>query len=107
MRIEDVVIIGAGPAGIATAIQLRRYGLEPLLLEKYHVGGLLVNANLVENYPGRIDLQLKAANTIARLCRTKYQITSEQKAGLKEAITKVLTEVALPLGINVGMKAMK
>jgi len=61
---------------------------------------------LVENYPGRIDLQLKAANTIGRLCRTKYQIAAEQKAGLKEAIGKVLTEVALPLGINIGTKAI-
>ena len=52
MKTENVVIIGAGPAGIATAIQLKRSGLEPLLLEKDHVGGLLVNANLVENYPG-------------------------------------------------------
>lgn len=52
MKTEDVVIIGAGPAGIATAIQLKRWGLNPVLLEKKHVGGLLVNANLVENYPG-------------------------------------------------------
>ena len=52
MKIGDVVIIGAGPAGISTAIQLRRYNIEPLLLEKSAVGGLLRNANLVENYPG-------------------------------------------------------
>jgi len=52
MRIEDVTIIGAGPAGMAAAIQLRRWGLEPLLLERDHAGGLLVNAGLVENYPG-------------------------------------------------------
>jgi hypothetical protein len=61
---------------------------------------------LVENHPERIDLHLEAANTIARLCRTRYQITAEQKAGLKEAITRVLTEVALPLGINIGTKAI-
>jgi thioredoxin reductase len=47
-----ILIIGAGPAGITTAIQLKRYGLLPLLLEKDKVGGLLCNANLVENYPG-------------------------------------------------------
>ncbi len=47
-----IVIIGAGPAGIAAAIQLKRYGLPPLLLEKGRVGGLLWNANRVENYPG-------------------------------------------------------
>jgi thioredoxin reductase (NADPH) len=50
--IKEVVIIGAGPAGIAAAIQLRRYHIEPLLLERKAIGGLLKNAYLVENYPG-------------------------------------------------------
>jgi thioredoxin reductase (NADPH) len=49
---KDVVIIGAGPAGIATAIQLKRCNVEALLLEQEEIGGLLRNANLVENYPG-------------------------------------------------------
>ncbi len=48
----DVIIIGAGPAGVAAAIQLRRGGVTPLLFEKGRVGGLLWNANLLENYPG-------------------------------------------------------
>lgn len=52
MKIENVVIIGAGPGGIAAAIQLKRFGLDPVVLERDHIGGLLVNANLVENYPG-------------------------------------------------------
>jgi len=60
---------------------------------------------LVENEPNRIDLHLEAANTIARLVRTRYQISKEQKKSLKEAIAKVLTEVAVPLGIGVVMKA--
>jgi thioredoxin reductase (NADPH) len=51
-KIFDVIIIGAGPAGISVAIQLKRYGLNFLLLEKDSVGGLLKNASLVENYPG-------------------------------------------------------
>ncbi|MBN2206144.1 MAG: NAD(P)/FAD-dependent oxidoreductase [Candidatus Aminicenantes bacterium] len=51
----DVLIIGAGPAGIAAAVQLRRYGLSLALLEREAVGGLLRNAGLVENYPGFPD----------------------------------------------------
>ncbi|MGQ9534844.1 MAG: NAD(P)/FAD-dependent oxidoreductase [bacterium] len=47
-----VAVIGAGPAGIACAIQLKRYNIEPLLFEKNKIGGLLRNANFVENYPG-------------------------------------------------------
>jgi len=52
MQTNEVVIIGAGPAGMTAAIQLKRYGIPFVLLEKERVGGLLWNANLVENYPG-------------------------------------------------------
>ena len=59
---------------------------------------------LLEEQPERIDQHFEAANIIARLVRTRYQITREQKKSLKEAVQKVLTEVALPLGVGVGMK---
>ncbi len=49
---NDIAVIGAGPAGIAASIYLKRAGFEPLVLEKGEIGGLLLNANLVENYPG-------------------------------------------------------
>lgn len=52
MQADEVVIIGAGPAGTMAAIQLKRYGIPFVLLEKERVGGLLWNANLVENFPG-------------------------------------------------------
>jgi len=52
VNIKDVIIIGAGPSGIAAAIQLKRYGINPVVLEKETIGGILKNANLVENYPG-------------------------------------------------------
>ena len=49
---NSVAIIGTGPAGIAAAIQCHRQGIDFLLFEQTQVGGLLNNANLVENYPG-------------------------------------------------------
>lgn len=48
----DIAIIGAGPAGISTGIQLLRAGFSPIVFEKSQPGGLLREANLVENYPG-------------------------------------------------------
>lgn len=49
---EKVIIVSAGPGGLATALQLERYGIKPLIIEQAKVGGLLHNANLVENYLG-------------------------------------------------------
>ncbi|MBU1220205.1 NAD(P)/FAD-dependent oxidoreductase [Myxococcota bacterium] len=49
----DVIIIGAGVAGISCAVQLKRLGLKPLIIEKSgFVGGLIRNAGFIENYPG-------------------------------------------------------
>jgi thioredoxin reductase len=50
--ILPVAIIGAGPAGIAAAIQLQRSRIKFLLFEKDRIGGLLNEANRVENFPG-------------------------------------------------------
>lgn len=55
MTTADVGVIGAGPAGLAGAIQLRRSGINPVVFEKGEPGGLLRNAGCVENYPGFPD----------------------------------------------------
>jgi len=55
MKEFQVVIIGAGPAGLAAAIQLQRQGIPALILERSEIGGLLNNAYWVENYPGFVE----------------------------------------------------
>jgi thioredoxin reductase len=52
MSLHEALIIGAGPAGMSAALQLKRYRVDYVLFEKARLGGLLHNANLVENYPG-------------------------------------------------------
>jgi thioredoxin reductase (NADPH) len=48
----DVVIIGGGPAGLSAGIYTSRARLSSLLIEKGAIGGQIINAELVENYPG-------------------------------------------------------
>ena len=60
--------------------------------------------DLIEKEPDSLDLQMKAVTTIARLVATSYNISKEQKKTLKEAIARVLTEIAIPLGIKTLIK---
>ncbi len=48
----DAGIIGAGPAGIAAAVQLARHGVRAVVFERGSTGGLLRTAWRVENFPG-------------------------------------------------------
>lgn len=56
----DLLIIGAGPAGLTAAIYAERSGLKTIVVEKANIGGQVAITPIVENYPGFTKIGGKA-----------------------------------------------
>ncbi len=49
---NDIIIIGGGPAGLTAAIYSSRGGMNTVLFEQFYPGGQMSSTHLIENYPG-------------------------------------------------------
>ncbi len=56
--------------------------------------------SVLKHDPDNMKLISQATNALAKLVSTRYNISKQDKKGLKEAINTVLKDVALPLGIS-------
>jgi len=56
-RIYDVIILGAGPAGLTAALYAGRSRLSTLMIEKAREGGQIVNTSEIANYPGSLETE--------------------------------------------------
>jgi phytoene dehydrogenase-like protein len=55
LGIYDVIIIGAGPAGLTAALYCAQANLRVLAIERLTMGGKILDVERIENYPGFAD----------------------------------------------------
>jgi len=68
----DLLIVGAGPAGLTAALYAGRSRLKTLILEKIGVGGRILMTEVIENFPGFVN----GIHTADLIKRMQEQVTS-------------------------------
>jgi len=74
----DLIIIGAGPAGLAAGLYAGRAKMKTMILEKAKLGGQIVTTEEVENYPGSIE-DASGPSLIARMAEQCDHFGAERK----------------------------
>lgn len=108
----DLIIIGAGPAGLTAAIYSARANKKVLVLEAKTYGGQIINANKIENYPGIINISGYdyATNLYEQVKLLKVEIKFEEAIKItepKKVITNKNTYQAKAIIIATGSENKK
>jgi len=117
---EDLIIIGAAPAGLTAGLYAARARLKTVLLEKLAPGGQLVTTDLVENYPGfpegisgfeladrmrrqaeKFDLEIQSQEVIRlELSKEKKIVVTDKQVFETKALILACGATARKLGID-------
>lgn len=86
MEEYDIIIVGGGPAGLTAAIYGLRAGKKVLVLEGKALGGQIVNAMDVQNYPGFVSISgvELIANMQSQVVKLGGEIKYERAMGIKD-----------------------
>ncbi len=123
-EMKDLIIIGAGPAGLTAGLYAARARLDAVLLERLAPGGQVMTTDRVENYPGFPD-GITGYELIDRMKRqaerfdliidstevTGLELSAEKKAvitdkGTFESRSLILTTGATPMKIGIEGEAL-
>ncbi|MDD4076206.1 MAG: thioredoxin-disulfide reductase [Eubacteriales bacterium] len=98
-KVYDVIILGAGPAGLAAGLYAGRSRLDTLIIEKGQDGGQIAITNEIENYPGQVLEGESGPTLIARMTEQAKKFGVER---VRDSIKSV--ELEGPVKKLVGAK---
>ena len=92
--VHDVVIIGGGPAGLTAGIYVKRAMLDAVLLEKMGIGGQIIVTDVVENFPGFLeisgaDLAIKFEQQALKFgleMKSMYEVSAIEDRGITKIV---------------------
>jgi len=112
---RDLVIVGAGPAGLTAAIYAERSGLKSVVLERSNIGGQVAITPTVENYPGftriggktLMDMMAQQAVTYTDIREGEEVLDIEKTDGYFAVRTNRTQYIAKAVLITAGVESKK
>ena len=85
-KVYDVIILGAGPAGLTAGLYAGRARLSTMIIEKGQDGGQIAMTDEIENYPGQMVEGESGQSLIARMAQQAQKFGAERVSDLIQRV---------------------